>query len=48
MLELAKSITKTSSKIYELKTYDKAINNPINRNKWQEAIDEKFYNLDSH
>ena len=48
MQELAKSITETSSKVCETKTYDETINDPINRNKWQETIDEEFWNLNSH
>lgn len=31
--ELAKSVTETSSKMQEPKTYDEAINNTIHRNK---------------
>lgn len=31
--ELAKSVTKTSSKVREPKTYDEAVNDPINRNR---------------
>ena len=45
--ELAKSITETSSKVRKPKTYDEAVNNPINRNRWQKAIDEELWNLDS-
>ena len=48
MQELAKSITKTSSKMREFKTYDEIINNQINKNRWQEAIDEELWNLDSY
>lgn len=33
MQKLAKSVIKTSSKIYEPKTYDKSVNNLMNRNK---------------
>lgn len=32
--EFAKSVTKTSSKVQKPKTYDKAINNLIHKNKW--------------
>lgn len=35
--ELAKSVIETSSKVRELKIYNEAINNPINRNRWQEV-----------
>ena len=45
--ELAKSVTETSSKVHEPKTYNKAVNNPINGNRGQEAIDEKLWILDS-
>ena len=40
--ELAKSVTETNSKVHEPKTYDETVNNPINRNRWQEAIDEEL------
>ena len=40
--ELAKSVTETSSKVREPKTYDEAVNNPINGNRWQKAIDEEL------
>ena len=46
--ELAKSMTETSSKVREPKTYDEAINNPVHGNRWREAIDEELWNLDSH
>lgn len=46
--EFAKSVTETSSKVREPKTYDKAINDPISGNRWREAIDEELWNLDSH
>ena len=46
--ELAKSVTKTSSKVQEPKTYDEAINDPIHGNRWRKAIDEKLWNLDLH
>ena len=45
--ELAKSVTETSSKVREPKTYNEAVNNPINGNRWQEIIDEELKNLDS-
>ena len=44
--KLAKSVTKTSSKIWELKTYDETISNFIHGNRQKEAIDEKLWNLD--
>lgn len=34
--------TKTNSKIQELKTYNKVINNFIYKNKWHKAIDKKL------
>ena len=44
----AMSITKTRSKVYELKTYNKAISNPIHSIKWQQFIEEKIHNLEIH
>ena len=46
--ELAKSVTETSSKVREPKTYDEAINDPIKGNRWREAINEELWNLDTH
>lgn len=40
--KFAKSVTETSSKVQKPKTYDKAINDPIYRNRWYEAIDKKL------
>ena len=37
--EFTKSVTKTSSKVQELKIYDEAINAPIYKNRWREVID---------
>ena len=34
MYGFPKSVTKTSSKIQEPKTYNKAINDPLYRNRW--------------
>lgn len=34
MQELIKSVTKISSKVHKPKTYNEAVNNLINRNKW--------------
>ena len=45
--ELAKLVTETSSKVREPKTYDEAVNDPINGNGWQEAIDKELWILDS-
>ena len=46
--KLAKSVTETSSKVQEPKTYDEAINDPVHWNRRREAIDEELWNLDSH
>lgn len=40
--EFAKSVTKTSSKVREPKTYNEAINNAFHENMWQEDIDEEL------
>ena len=32
----------------ESKTYDEAINDPVYGNRWREAINEEFWNLNSH
>lgn len=40
--KFAKSLTKTSNKVHELRTYDEAIDNPIHRNRWYKAINEKL------
>lgn len=48
MQELVKLVTKPNSKVHKLKIYNKAINNPINRNRWPKAIDEEFWILNSH
>ena len=44
----AKLVIQTSKKERVLKTYNKAVNNPINRNQWQKRINEKLQNSDSH
>ena len=46
--ELVKSVTKTSSKVQEPKTYDEAINAPLHGNRWREAVNEELWNLDTH
>ena len=46
--EFAKSVSKTSSKVQEPKTYDEAINDPIHGYRWREAIDEELWNLDTY
>lgn len=40
--KFAKSVTETSSKVHEPKTYNEAINNPIHGNKWRKAIDKEL------
>ena len=46
--EVAKSITKTSSKVQEPKTYNKARDNLIHGNRWYETVNEELWNLDTH
>ena len=46
--KLAKSLTKTSSKVRKPLTYDEVINDPVHGNRWRKAIDEKLWNLDSY
>lgn len=48
MQKLAKSIIETSNKVHEPKTYNKIVNNPINRNRYQKTINKKLWNLDSY
>lgn len=40
--ELFKSVTKTSSKVHESKTYNQAVNNLSNGNECQKAINKKL------
>lgn len=40
--ELAKSVTEISSKVRKPKTYNEAVNNQINRNRWQKANDKEL------
>lgn len=40
--KFAKLVTKTKSKMQKPKTYDKAMNDPINENKWHEVIDKEL------
>lgn len=42
------SATEISSKVYEPKTYDKAINDPIYGRRWKEAIKDEIQNLENH
>lgn len=37
--KFAKLVFETSNKVYKFKTYNKTINNLINRNRWYKAID---------
>ena len=46
MRELAKFVTKTSSKVREPKTYDKTINDIFQGNKWRKGINEELWILD--
>lgn len=46
--EVAMSITKTTSKIYEPRLYDKAVNDPIYGRRWRETIEKELQNLESH
>lgn len=48
MQKLVKLVIKISRKVCKPKTYDKSVNNLINRNKWQKVINKKFWNLDSY
>lgn len=43
-----KFLTETSDKVYDFKTYDKAINNLIYKNRQRKIIDKKLWNLDLH
>ena len=44
--EAAMSITETSSKVYEPKSYDEAIADPIHGTRWRQAIEEEIHNLE--
>ncbi|MCJ1347848.1 hypothetical protein MMC31_006078 [Peltigera leucophlebia] len=46
--KFAKSVTKTTSKVREPKTYNEAINDPIHGNRWHKAVNEELWNLDAH
>ncbi len=46
--EQAMSITESTSKIHEPKTYDEAISDPIHGRRWREVIGEELQNLESH
>lgn len=40
--KLANSVIGTSSKVHKPKIYNEVVNNPINGNRWQKAINEKL------
>lgn len=40
--KFAKSVTETSHKVREPKTYDEAINDPIYGNRWREGINKEL------
>lgn len=46
--KLAKLVTKISNKVHEFKTYNKAIDDLIHKNRWRKAINKKFWNLNSY
>lgn len=46
--KFAKLVPKTSSKVWEPKTYNEALNDLIHRNRWRKAIDEELWNLDNY
>lgn len=46
--EQAMSATEISSKVYEPKTYNEAINDPIHGRRWKEAIEDEIKNLENH
>lgn len=46
--EIAMSITETCSKIYEPKSYNKTMNNPIYCQRWRETIENKLQNLENY
>lgn len=48
MQKLIKLVTKINSKIHKSKTYNKSVNNLINRNIQQKVINKEFQNLDPY
>lgn len=42
------SMAETSSRVYEPKTYEEAITDPIHSRQWKEAIEEEIQNLENH
>lgn len=42
------SITESSSKIHKPKSYKEAINDPIHRWQWREAIEKELQNLENY
>lgn len=45
MHKLAKSVTKTSSKVQKSKAYNKIITNFIQNNKWYKVVNKELLNL---
>lgn len=46
--EVAMSIIKTTSKFYQPRLYDKAVNDPVYGHCWKKAIKEELQNLESY
>lgn len=46
--KLFKSVIETSGKVWEPKTYDEAMNDPIYGHRWREAINKELWDLDIH
>lgn len=46
--KFTKSVTETSSKVQEFKTYNEGINDPIHENIWCKVIDKELLNLDAY
>lgn len=42
------SISESSSKIHEPKTYEEAVSDPIHGRQWRDAVEEELHNLESH
>ena len=40
--KVVRSVAKTSSKVQELQTYNKVINDTVHGNQWQKVIDEEL------
>lgn len=41
-------IIESSSKIHKPKLYKEAVNDPVHRQQWREAIEEELQNLENH